>query len=74
VTVGRIVHYYTTDASRHRDGIGQGPYAALVVRVHDADAGVVNLRVFTSDDFSPSSVERKRSNGQGQYWEWPPRA
>lgn len=38
LAIGRMVHYVLPD-KQHR--------AAIVVRVHDAEAGLVNLTVFT---------------------------
>lgn len=69
-TVGRIVHYYGKDA--YGDN-GEGPYAALVTKVHSDTC--VNLMVFMAGMTPASSVQGgdDQQSGMSQRWEWPPR-
>jgi len=76
-TVGRIVHYYTTSEGLHYNGVGEGPYAALITQVFgEADDSYANLRVFPpfAESFDSGSVRHKDFDGDtGRYWVWPPR-
>lgn len=79
-TVGRIVHFHS-DAVANRDqrqpgygynGMGAGPYPAIVTQVFDA---YVNLKVLPpfSPPFDEGSVSEGADKCPGRYWEWPPR-
>jgi len=85
-TVGRIVHFHS-DAVANRDsrqpgygynGVGAGPYPALVTQVFTDGAGCVtyiNLKVLPpfAPPFDEGSVSEGAENCPGRYWEWPPR-
>ena len=60
--VGTIVHYYPREPMR-----GQGPMAAIVTRVMDAEEGVVNLAVFGSAGWamSPAAGTSHRDHVRG---------
>lgn len=77
VAVGRIVHF-VTDPGETR--------AAIIVKVWDAQAGLVNLVTFNPNGTSvdgPLSVDYHDGGGQdgkggvqvlvGRTWHWPPR-
>ncbi len=75
-TVGRIVHYYTDNGASH-NGVGCGPYAAIITQVFgegvDAYANLKVLPPF-AESFDSGSVRHKDFDGDsGRYWEWPPR-
>lgn len=85
-TVGRIVHFYS-DAVASRDqrqpgygfnGMGAGPYPAIVTQVFKNDAGEVtycNMKVLPpfAPPFDEGSVSEGAEKCPGRYWEWPPR-
>ncbi len=76
-TVGRIVHYYTTEGANH-NGVGPGPYAAIITQVFGgaADGVFVNLKVLPpfAETFDSGSVRHRESAANdGRWWEWPPR-
>lgn len=64
-SVGRIVHYKSTDESAHWNHADTHP--AIITRVHSDTC--VNLTVFPDAN---ESVTRT-SCVLGQQWEWPPR-
>jgi hypothetical protein len=73
-TVGRIVHYFIEDANRQTPGMGQGPYAAIITRVH-SDV-VVDLMVLQPADVRHAGSVIKleeASEDSVNYWTWPPR-
>jgi hypothetical protein len=76
-TIGRIVHYYTKDESKHFNGHGHGPYAAIVTQVFPES--MANLKVFPSfaPPYDAGSVQRETDPvaraAAWQYWDWPPR-
>lgn len=81
-TVGRIVHFYdeTLAQQRHHprqggvdlNGVGAGPYPALVLQVFD-DGHSLNLLVHGwGGDWREGSVASGHTNSQ-RYWTWPPR-
>lgn len=83
-TVGRIVHFYS-DVVASRDGtltrgyngMGEGPYAAMVTQVSknaDGEVSFINLKVFPpfGEAFDEGSVPTKAVSSH-RYWEWPPR-
>lgn len=76
LSVGRIVHYFTNDASKHSNGQGIGPYPAMVLQTF-GDGAMGNLKVWTYDGgFVASSVSEKTQalkNGNNQWYEWPAR-
>ena len=83
-TVGRIVHFYTANASEQSNGRGVGPYAAIIVGIcgnTDAPNQMVNVNVFADHgaDFCAGSVLGLNTDGaipsaieSGRYWTWPP--
>jgi hypothetical protein len=74
-TVGRIVHFFTKDATKHSNNVGEGPYPALITQVF-ASGPYVNLKVFRpfADDLYEGSVTHlDDANGCERYWVWPPR-
>lgn len=70
-TVGRIVHFYTKDVGFWGNGVGEGPYAAIVTRVWSDNC--VNLTVFPDcgNPYTLSSVTNKVDDWN--WWAWPPR-
>lgn len=76
-TVGRIVHFYTDETHKWRNGQGNGPYAAIITQVfEEASPGFqyVNLKVLPyGDPWDEGSVSVKETFAdQSRYWEWPP--
>lgn len=74
-TVGRIVHYYVEDPHKQTSGMGQGPYAAIVTRVH-SDV-IVDLMVLQPADVRHAGNVIKleeAAEDSASYWMWPPRA
>jgi hypothetical protein len=77
-TVGRIVHFYTKDTSKHFNGQGEGPYPAIVTQVWTGSGSMANLKVLPGfgDSWDAGSISEKQEALQlshSQYWEWPPR-
>lgn len=80
-SVGRIVHFHTTSPPKTDNGVGKGPYAALITQVFtdgDGNPTYCNLRVFTPTDGEKDclSVPQRDSKFDvtGTYfWDWPPR-
>lgn len=73
-TVGRIVHYYVEDAHKQAPGMGQGPYAAIVTRVHSNV--IVDLMVLQPADVRHAGSVTKleeAAEDSASYWTWPPR-
>lgn len=76
-TVGRIVHFYSSQPADQANSAGNGPYAAIITQVWSDTC--VNLVVFGGDgsvkcftsvtDHLPEDV----ANMQGRAWQWPPR-
>lgn len=65
-TIGRIVWWWA-------DGLGM-PFAAIIVRVFDAETGSVRLRIFEDDEDEDRTVDAmERRPGDTTGWEWPPR-
>jgi hypothetical protein len=73
-TVGRIVHFYTTDTSKHFNGQGAGPYPAIVLQTFGDK--YINLKVLhwggDYDEGSVSHLDDMPNNYR--YWVWPSRA
>lgn len=81
-SVGRIVHFYTTDKSAQSNGQGEGPYAAIIVQVGMSSAEgretMCNLYIFAYDQsrYEGSVTEksqRREDEDPNRWWEWPPR-
>jgi hypothetical protein len=76
LSVGRIVHFFTTDKTKHSNGQGEGPYPAMVLQTFD-EGRMGNLKVWTYDGgFVASSVSEKEAAekaGHTQWYVWPPR-
>lgn len=72
-SVGRIVHFYTDDKTKHFNGQGAGPYPAIVTQVWTDD--MVNLKVLHwGGTYDEGSVSSHAGDPMGKrYWEWPPR-
>lgn len=82
-TVGRIVHYYDPrKAADANDGMGRGPYAALVLKITPGNDQVADDRVHLRVSFWGSDgwfayvlpKDAKIRATDQPYWEWPPRA
>ncbi len=80
-TVGRIVHFYTKDVSKHSNGQGDGPYPAIVLQTgfsHGDYDSMSNLHVlsyggsYVEGSVSEKSKAEKIGDTQ-RWWEWPPR-
>jgi hypothetical protein len=76
-TVGRIVHFYTDREIPFSNGVGKGPYAAIITQVFgDDEAAYCNLMVFAplSVPFAETSVRNAEfETAPSRYWVWPPR-
>lgn len=81
-SVGRIVHFFTKDRLNQYNGVGEGPYAAIITQVFTDGGGevgpqsYVNMKVFTpfGEPRDEGSVRHKDVDGdQGRYWTWPER-
>jgi len=77
-TVGRIVHYYCHNfAAGDHNGMGVGPYAAIVSQAH-VGSPYVNLKVLIpfGEILDIGSVREKPAEvgpSDDSYWAWPPR-
>jgi hypothetical protein len=74
-TVGRTVHFYTKNPGQHFDGVGKGPYAALVTRVFP-NGHYADLKVFPphAEPYSVGSAPHQEDVTQHTaWWVWPPR-
>lgn len=74
LSVGRIVHFYTLDRSKHANGAENGPYPAMVTQV--GGNGSCNLKVFPPfrTPYDEGSVpEYDPVQAIERYWQWPPR-
>lgn len=73
-TVGRIVHFYTSNKSRQSNGQGEGPYAALVTQTFSG-SDFVNLKVLPpmAAPYDVGSVAPGPDETADRYWLWPPR-
>lgn len=76
-TVGRIVHFYTSQPQHQSGGKGIGPYAAIITSVHSDSC--VDVAVFKAGlgggTVSVTSVTDglPTKDMQGNAWAWPPR-
>lgn len=74
-SVGRIVHFYTVDASKQANGVGKGPYPAIVTQAYPT-GNVCNIKVFPPfrTPYDEGSVpEFDPVHDPERYWCWPPR-
>jgi hypothetical protein len=80
LTVGRIVHYYTTDKRHQSNGAGEGPYPAVVTQVLAKTSA--NLFVFPNhihmaaslSGLVKSTVKHRSTLGDThpkEWWQWP---
>lgn len=72
-SVGRIVHFYTLDRSKHANGVDNGPYPAIVTQV--GGNGQCNLKVLPPfrPNYDEGSVpEYDPIQAPERYWQWPP--
>lgn len=77
--VGDMVHFYTTEPTRHSNGQKEGPYAALVLQAWNGP--YVNLFVIPpfGEPYHEGSVSHrddmfklvKGTNLPARWWEWP---
>lgn len=75
LSVGRIVHFYTADKSKHCNGVNEGPYSAIVTQTFP-DGKMCNLKVFPPfrTPYDEGSVsEHDPVHDPSRYWCWPPR-
>jgi len=85
-TVGRVVHFYSEavanrspgNPSYGHNGMGAGPYPAIVTQVFTDGQGnvtYVNLKVLPpfAPPFDEGSVSEGAEKCPGRYWTWPPR-
>ena len=72
-TVGRVVHFYTSQMLHQSNGLGEGPYAAIISQVHSDPC--VSLTVFPPfiPPYSASNVMEGTAQDSGNRWCWPPR-
>lgn len=66
-TIGRIVHYFSTQYSIDKETVEIIP--AIITKVHNS--GLVNLRLLGSDLDYKTSV--RFGDGEPGTWVWPPR-
>ena len=80
-TVGRTVHYYTKNPTQQFNGIGEGPYAAIITQVHgEGDNPYVSVIVFPpfAQPYTQGSIHHMADNeffrtGEINGFAWPPR-
>lgn len=80
-SVGRTVHFFTTDPAKQFNGQGAGPYPAVVLQVFSTDPAhdtMANLKVShwggSYDEGSVYEHMQGRLNGCfASWWVWPPR-
>lgn len=73
-TVGRIVHFYNEALAPYgKNGIGAGPYAAIVTQTFPSGP-YINLKVLPYGDAWDEGSVNEKAEGSTRYWEWPPRA
>ncbi len=74
-TVGRIVHFYTSDPAKQFNGQGEGPYPAIITQCWTGT--MVNLKVLhwggSFDEGSVSHQDDTQKGDHNRYWVWPPR-
>lgn len=68
--VGRIVHFYTMDSAKHFDGLGAGPYAALITAVENR--GISLFVMAPSRAYHEMHVtEGDGKSGMARWFQWP---
>jgi len=77
-TVGRTVHFYTKDKSKHFNGQGEGPYAAVVTQTFGGMLAYLKVLPGFADPYDAGSVDFAPDDPvvrqvAGQFWVWPPR-
>lgn len=83
-SVGRVVHFYSAAIAGKdgygRNGVGKGPYAAIVTQVFTDTNGEVtfcNMKVFPpfANAWDEGSVSEGSGpdDASGRFWIWPPR-
>jgi hypothetical protein len=83
-SVGRVVHFFSEAVAARNpgqpsygfNGVGAGPYPALVTQVFKDAKGAVtylNLKVFPpfAPPFDEGSVSEGAEACPGRYWTWP---
>lgn len=70
--VGHIVHFYNFNLSSDaNNGIGVGPYAAIVTQAFNG--GYLNLKILPyGNPWDEGSVQKKGEGPMTRYWDWPP--
>lgn len=74
LSVGRIVHFYTPDQSKHANGAENGPYPAIVTQLTGPNS--CNLKILPPfrPNYDEGSVpEYDPVQAPERYWIWPPR-
>jgi hypothetical protein len=74
-SVGRIVHFYTSDKAKHSNGVDKGPYPAIITQVFPGSPHC-NIKVFPPfrTPYDEGSVpEHDVVQAPERYWCWPPR-
>ena len=71
-SVGRIVHFHTTNKDRQSNGVGVGPYPAIITRVWSDSCVNVKVLPDCAPPFDSTSVCLEESAGSA-WWSWPPR-
>ena len=75
-SVGRILHFYTKDTAKQFNGVGEGPYAAIVSQVHGDHCASLTVFPPFAAPFSAGSVmleEQPADSDSYQRCGWPPR-
>ena len=66
-SVGRIVHYYTQVPHQQFNGMGTGPYAAIITQVHgEGDNPYITVTVFPpfSVPYNQGSITQMTDDGR----------
>jgi len=77
-TVGRVVHFFTSDPTKNFNNGGNGPYAAIVTQFFPTGE-FANLKVFPpfALPYDVGSVHEGDLNpdvpNDSNYWTWPPK-
>lgn len=72
--VGRIVHVFITDPERQHNGMGAGPYAAMITQVYTDDCINAVVQPPGVEPWHTASILRgDELSTMSQHWRWPER-
>jgi hypothetical protein len=77
--IGQIVHYYTHDKAEWFNGVGEGPYPAIITQVFNLGSMEEKCNLKVLPPFGPvrdvGSVARQEISAEFKYnncFDWPP--